>query len=255
MNNPLASIIITNYNYGHYVISAVESAINQTYPNIEVIVVDDGSTDGSWEKLKQFYNPISETSHGEYKSLHVNETCVFYQTGNNGASAARNFAISNVSNSSRYICVLDADDQYCKNKVEILIKKLEEYDELGFAYSDYTINRPDYSIKEFKYPYSEIEIHRQCIVHSALVIKRKYLEAVRMKNGEYYDTRLHGPLSKVFIGCSEDYDLSLRLSKVCCCVHSPEFLSIVNEHGQNQSLRVTPEIFQQNMRTIIEKRN
>ena len=44
---PLVSVLINNYNYGRFLREAVESALGQTYPNIEVILVDDGSTDDS----------------------------------------------------------------------------------------------------------------------------------------------------------------------------------------------------------------
>ncbi|MDL1957557.1 MAG: glycosyltransferase, partial [Candidatus Desulfofervidus auxilii] len=53
-NNPLVSIIITNYNYGQFLEQAIESALNQTYSNIEVIVIDDKSTDNSEEILQKY---------------------------------------------------------------------------------------------------------------------------------------------------------------------------------------------------------
>jgi glycosyltransferase involved in cell wall biosynthesis len=51
---PLVSIIITNYNYGRYLRAAIDSALAQTYPQVEVIVVDDGSTDGSREIIEAY---------------------------------------------------------------------------------------------------------------------------------------------------------------------------------------------------------
>lgn len=54
MKTPLVSIVINNYNYGRFLRDAIESAINQTYPNVEVIVVDDGSTDESREIIAQY---------------------------------------------------------------------------------------------------------------------------------------------------------------------------------------------------------
>ena len=57
-SNLMASIIIDNYNYEKFIGEAIESALNQTYPNIEVIVVDDGSTDKSREIISQFGDKI-----------------------------------------------------------------------------------------------------------------------------------------------------------------------------------------------------
>ena len=52
---PLISILIPNYNYVRYVATAVDSALAQTYPNIEVVVSDNCSTDGAWELLNERY--------------------------------------------------------------------------------------------------------------------------------------------------------------------------------------------------------
>jgi glycosyltransferase involved in cell wall biosynthesis len=54
MSPPKLSIIIANYNYSAFLEACIESALSQTYPNVEVVIVDDGSTDGSAEVAKRF---------------------------------------------------------------------------------------------------------------------------------------------------------------------------------------------------------
>ncbi|MEM5866753.1 MAG: glycosyltransferase, partial [Candidatus Aenigmatarchaeota archaeon] len=54
MEQPLVSIIIPTYNYGHYLAEAIESALAQNYQNIEVIVVDDGSTDNTRDVASKY---------------------------------------------------------------------------------------------------------------------------------------------------------------------------------------------------------
>src|SRR2546427_6650222 len=69
---PLASIIVNNYNYGRFLREAVDSALNQTYRNTEVIVVDDGSTDDSREIIADYRNlilPVMKQNGGQTSAL------------------------------------------------------------------------------------------------------------------------------------------------------------------------------------------
>jgi glycosyltransferase involved in cell wall biosynthesis len=97
--NPLVSIIIPCFNAADCVSEAIESALGQTYRNIEVIVIDDGSTDASLEKIKAFGERIR------------------FETGpNRGGCAARNRGIELAQ--GEYIQFLDADDLLELKKIE-----------------------------------------------------------------------------------------------------------------------------------------
>lgn len=96
---PLVSIIIPTFNYGRYICRAVDSALSQTYPNIEVIVIDDGSTD--------------ETSFILADTYGQRISCLRQE--NRGAAAARNIGIS-ISRGD-YITFLDADDRYMPENI------------------------------------------------------------------------------------------------------------------------------------------
>ncbi|MGL5078202.1 MAG: glycosyltransferase family 2 protein, partial [Waterburya sp.] len=97
----LVSILINNYNYGNYLPFAIESAINQTYSNTEVIVVDDGSTDNSQEVINSYRDrdrriiPILKNNNGQGSALNAG------------------FAVSK----GEIICLLDADDRWLPSKV------------------------------------------------------------------------------------------------------------------------------------------
>ena len=107
---------------------------------------------------------------------------------------------------------------------------------------------------EYKYPYCADNLTRQCIVHSGALIKRgALLASIIPERQEFFDSNLHGPGSGEFIGCTEDYDLWLRLSKLCMMVHVPQSLSYVRETGQNQSLKMTQDVFVKNMEVIQNK--
>jgi len=254
---PKVAIICANYNYGDYIIPAIESIVNQTYEGpLRLYVVDDGSSDDSWSKLS------------EWKAIRWDELCFtdrnctfgppmtnlqdvqFERISNSGASVARNTAIEMCWDWADIIGVLDADDAYYPEKVEKLVTKLVEHEEVGVAYADYENVFWDYTKREYKYSYGKKELTNHCMVHSNALIKKKYLEMVRLPNGEFYDSNLHGPASKGFIGCTEDYDLWLRLSNVCVISHIPECLAIANQHGRNQAMKMTPEIFNQNCKIL-----
>mgnify|MGYP003111638104 FL=1 len=245
--NPKVAIIVANYNYGDYVVDAIKSIENQTYDGpIKIFLVDDGSSDDSWEKLSEY-----KKEKGEHASLISEEDKYnFMRIENSGASVARNVAIEAAWEWADIFGILDSDDEYYPEKIEKLVVKLLEHQEVGVAYADYDIQTPVYSKRELKPPYDRQELLQRCMVHSNSLIKKEYLEAVRLPNGEFFDSRLHGPASQGFIGCTEDYDLWLRLSKICMITHIPECLAKANEHGNNQSLKMTGEIFQKHAQIL-----
>src|SRR5437016_10401011 len=100
MSEPLISAVIPSYNYGHFITDAIESALGQTYPHVEIIVVDDGSTDDTREQLA----PYSE------------RVCYIHQE-NGGLSAARNTGIRAAK--GEWIALLDADDVWHPRKLEL----------------------------------------------------------------------------------------------------------------------------------------
>lgn len=107
---PLVSIIINNYNYGRFLAQAIDSALNQTYKNIEVIVVDDGSTDGSREIITQYDTHIQ----------------AFFKT-NGGQTSALNLSFS--KSSGEIIFFLDADDLLIFSAVERAVQIFQNYTE------------------------------------------------------------------------------------------------------------------------------
>jgi glycosyltransferase involved in cell wall biosynthesis len=100
---PLVSIILDNYNYGHFVADAINSALKQTYPNCEVIVVDDGSQDDSCDVISRFGNQIQ---------------AIFKPNG--GQSSAFNAAFARCSGD--VVCFMDADDVFLPTKVERVVE-------------------------------------------------------------------------------------------------------------------------------------
>jgi len=109
-NNKLVSVIIPLFNSENTIKETIESVLNQTYCNIEIIVVNDGSTDSSSSIVQRLNNP-------KIKLINIS---------NSGASKARNIGINNAN--GIYIQFLDADDILSSNKIEHQVKILESND-------------------------------------------------------------------------------------------------------------------------------
>lgn len=111
MGYPLVSIIIPLYNYEQYIKQCIESCINQTYKPIEIIVIDDCSTDKSYQVAKKYENDVDVFVH---KPMMINK----------GYSWCKNYGIW-VSNGS-FICHIDADDFLTPDSVEVRMKAFEK---------------------------------------------------------------------------------------------------------------------------------
>jgi len=116
---PLVSIIIPTYNYARYIRHAVDSALKQSYSNIEIIVIDDGSTDETQAVLSEYGDRIRVISQP-----------------NQGASAARNRGIREAGGD--YIAFLDADDAYRPENVAEKVAYLQSHPEYSWCYSNWT---------------------------------------------------------------------------------------------------------------------
>jgi glycosyltransferase involved in cell wall biosynthesis len=121
----LVSIIIPTYNNRSVVTEAIGSSLNQTYENLEVIVVDDGSTDGTEQLLKEKYKG----------RIH------FVRQENKGPGAARNVGIRSAS--GKYLQFLDADDLLGPEKIEIQVGLLRRVSGKALSYCDYALFHPE----------------------------------------------------------------------------------------------------------------
>jgi len=108
--NPLVSIIINNYNYAQFLPNAIDSALNQTYKNIEIIVIDDCSEDNSKDIILSYgdrVKPIIFTNRNKSKHPNFNQIYCINKA----------FEISN----GDVICLLDSDDYFANEKVSNII--------------------------------------------------------------------------------------------------------------------------------------
>ena len=124
-DKPLVSVVIPTFNRSRATSAAVESVLAQTYPNFEIIVVDDGSTDGSGQVILQFITQKTTSLH----------PISLVSQANQGASVARNSGISKAR--GEYIAFLDSDDCWDPEKLEYQVRALDQYkNECGVCFTD-----------------------------------------------------------------------------------------------------------------------
>ena len=119
---PAVSVVIPTYNRADLVVQAVESVLDQTYISVELIVVDDGSTDATEVRLAPYRDRLQ-----------------YSKQPNRGVNAARNFGISIAR--GRYIALLDDDDIWLPSKLDEQVRVLERHPDAGFVFSDFYILR------------------------------------------------------------------------------------------------------------------
>ena len=117
----LVSVIMPSYNTGEYIAASIESVLAQTYPNWELLIVDDCSTDSTVEVIRRYQDPRI--------ILLKNKT-------NSGAALSRNYALREAK--GRWIAFLDSDDTWEPEKLEKQLRFMQE-NGYAFTFTDYRI--------------------------------------------------------------------------------------------------------------------
>ena len=143
---PLISVIIPAYNCEGYLKRAIISALAQTYPNCECIVIDDGSTDGTLDIIRSFGDRI--------QAIHQ---------PNAGAAAARNTGIAAAR--GRYVAFLDADDYWLRTKLANQIRAFQEFPELAlvctsFAWTNDQLSSENLNLNGPPYAPEKLTVYR-----------------------------------------------------------------------------------------------
>ena len=118
-STPLVSVVVPVYNAEKYIEECLESIISQTYPNIEIIVVDDGSSDRTPRILKEYKQYIQ----------------CFRQNPSGGPAAPRNFGI--LQSNGAYICFCDNDDVMIKDRIAMQVDFMQRQSEAVISFCDY----------------------------------------------------------------------------------------------------------------------
>jgi len=156
--NPLVSIIMPVYNGEEFIAEALQSALTQTYNNLEVVVVDDCSTDDTYKVISFFKKKYP-------KKLHVIK---LRKNRGKGGDAAANIAYQHTK--GEFIARLDADDIALPDRVEKQVKFMldnPEYSVVGT--SAHVINPEGEVVGEKKTPITHRAIYRNCFVYHPMI--------------------------------------------------------------------------------------
>lgn len=221
----LVTAVIPVHNHRRWVWQAVESVTTQDHRPLRVVVVDDGSTDGSTDEVLAHLANVRRVGDGPRVALGQSPEGVdvmvqsFAQA--RGPSFARNWGMNCAWDGDAF-AFLDSDDYYHPGKISRSVQALVDGDGLvGAVYSDYETLRPDgLRVRQYKPSYSRELLLRECVVNCDSVVLRSALE----RSGLFDES----------LRVVEDLDLWLRLSEEHMIVHLPEALVTVRT-GQHSS--------------------
>ena len=221
---PLVSIIIPVYNGSNYMREAIDSALNQDYPNIEVIVVNDGSTDnGKTEEIAKSYG----------------DKIKYYKKENGGVSTALNFGIKKMN--GEFFSWLSHDDRYYENKISTQMFYLINHNLLKkkvITYTNYDVIDETSTVvsethfEEYK-PNKEPELAmlRGLVSGTALLIPKSAFDEHGL-----FDTNYR---------CVQDYLLFFNFMKTYRYIHIPLVTNSTRVHAA-QVTNVNPKVIEEN---------
>ena len=200
MEYPLVSVIVPAYNASAYIEDAIRSVLEQDYPALEVIVVDDGSRDGTPDLARRFG---------------ANVRVVEQQNG--GPAVARNRAVKLARGD--LLAFIDADDLWLPGKLKAQVEYLRAHPETGLVYGRYLrwVANPDGSFGPLpalpaQAPACEIVAGQSGWIYPELLLSSMvWIVSVLMPKSLWESL---GGMDES-LRCGEDYDFFLRASRVC----------------------------------------
>lgn len=213
-DQPLVSVVIPCYNHEQFVKDSIQSVIDQTYENIELIIIDDGSSDRSVEKIQEMVDSCKERfTHFEFR-----------HRPNKGLSATLNEAIDWCQ--GEYYSAIASDDIILSKKTEIQVNFLNKNQDIsavfGFAKilkNDNKLVIEDIAKKNTEYYFNDIFLHNYYLPAVTQMIRKESLMKVGLYNPEYKIEDLYMWLKLTYSGSSV-YLLG-------------EYLAVYRIHGDN----------------------
>lgn len=211
-SQPKVSIVMSSYNHAQYVTEAVESIVNQTYANIEFIVIDDGSKDDTPNVLKAL-----QEKYGFYLECRTNH----------GLVPTLNYALKNIV-TGKYTCILDSDDFWALDKIEKQVAVLEKNPQCGLCHSPiYFVDKESRVLSKYHQDskkegdiFEDLLMGKTNIADGGVIIPTKVYEEIG-----YYDESI----------LIEDYQLWFKILDKYPACYLDEYIAYYRVHDSNVS--------------------
>ena len=202
--NVVVTVYLVCHNYEEYVEQAIESVLNQTYKNFELIIIDDGSTDNSKEIINRYV---------KYPNIRI----IFQE--NKGLIATNNIAVRAAN--GKYVMRLDADDYLENSALLVLVNAIEESNDLALVFPDYYYVDKHGNItgQEKRHNFEDVNLLDQPAHGACTLIRRQYLLEVGGYSSEF--------------DCQDGWDVWLKLTETYKVINVNLPLFYYRKHGEN----------------------
>lgn len=216
--SPLVSVIIPTYNCELYIAETLDSVLNQTFKDVEIIVVDDGSTDRTREIVAAYGQPVRLVAQS-----------------NAGVCTARNRGIREAA--GRYVCLMDHDDYWFPDKLAEQVQMLRARPETGVVYSSFILWHRDSGSGKFPEPASfDLAAYPDGIdpefsgwIYHQFLLDCWMLTSTAMFRREVFDSC---GVFDVNLPYSEDWELWLRVSRAYPFIKLRRPTTLYRQHPQ-----------------------
>lgn len=210
---PKVAVIIPCYNREKFVKTTIDSALSQIYPNIEIVAVDDGSTDGTRNILERYGETIRILEHpGRI---------------NKGQSAAINLAMRQTD--SKYVAILDSDDVWVPEKIERQVEFLEKHPDVGLIYvNGFGIDeKGDILYELYRSTHIETNAPDRVLLECHFSAPSNYVvrRSALVRAGDFDET----------LRSAQDHDMAIRLAEITNIAYLNEHLWHYRRHSSSLS--------------------
>jgi glycosyltransferase involved in cell wall biosynthesis len=220
-HQPLVSVVIPTYNRAQPTMTAITSVLEQTYRNLEVLVIDDGSTNGAGDIVREFVEAKAASGHEVY----------YFRQANQGPSQARNVGIEKAR--GEYVAFLDSDDVWLPEKLAAQLRALQQFrSESAACFTD------AFYVTDASEQGSTLQLYGIRYDEAAGIERRATMLLAKSFCGFWVSTLLARTdlLRRIGgfdtgIGFSEERDLYFRLSLITCFTYVKESLARCDRNG------------------------